>query len=103
MSLATGVLEARDIVALLQNLIEDSELAPGDRLPPIRELAVKYDVKAGVIRDALLTAQAMGVVKILPRVGAIVQSEHVADSSSTPENSFGEVVAQPDQNLFHIL
>ena len=107
MNSATETLEAVDIVRLLGNLITDHDLGPGDRLPPIRELAVQFGVKAGTVRDALLTAQAKGLVKVLPRVGAIVQSEEDShDAESVAANfgqSFAEVVGQPDQNLFHIL
>ena len=104
---ATATLEAADVVGLVRGLIADNDLAAGDRLPPIRELAVLFGVKAGAVRDALLTAQAKGLVKILPRVGAIVQS--VGDPhgpQSVAEHlgeSFGNVVRQGDQNLFHIL
>ena len=104
MNSATGALEAVDIVRLLDDLIADNQLGPGDRLPPIRELAIKFGVKAGAVRDALLTAQAQGLVKVLPRVGAIVHPEGDAqDAAAVAVNSFGEVVGQPDQNLFHIL
>ena len=104
---ATEMRESADIVGLLSGLIADNDLESGDRLPPIRELAVQFGVKAGAVRDALLTAQAKGLVKILPRVGAIVQS---AGNSRDPESvaadfgrAFGEGVGQQDQNLFHIL
>ncbi len=101
---ATEALEVGEVVGLVGNLIADNDLAPGDRLPPIRELAVKFGVKAGTVRDALLTAQAKGLVKVLPRVGAIVQPEEDAqDSAPAAAHSFGEVVGQADQNLFHIL
>lgn len=104
MNSVTETLEAGDIVRLLGDLISDNDLGPGDRLPPIRELSVKFGVKAGTIRDALLTAQAKGLVKVLPRVGAIVQPEaDSADAAAVAANSFGEIVGQPDQNLFHIL
>ncbi len=104
MNSAMDTLEAVDIVRLLSDLITHNELGPGDRLPPIRELAVKFGVKAGAVRDALLTAQAKGLVKVLPRVGAIVQPEGDSqDPGSFAARSLGEVVGQPDQNLFHIL
>jgi GntR family transcriptional regulator, transcriptional repressor for pyruvate dehydrogenase complex len=99
--------DTTDVIGLLRDLIANNDLAPGDRLPPIRELAVQFGVKAGTVRDALLTAQAKGLVKVLPRVGAIVQSD---DDTSEPESvtatfshSFDEVVGQPEQNLFHTL
>lgn len=73
-------------------------------MPPIRELAIQFGVKAGAVRDALLTAQAKGLVKVLPRVGAIVHPEgETLDPESVTANSFGEVVGQPGQNLFHVL
>lgn len=104
MNSSVAMLESVDIVRLMELLITDNDLGPGDRLPPIRELATKFGVKAGVVRDALLTAQAKGLVKVLPRVGAIVQPDSDAqDPESVAARSFGEVVGQPDQNLFHIL
>ena len=75
MSTATEKLESVDIVRLLADLITGNGLAAGDRLPSIRELAGQFGVKTGTVRDALLTSQARELVKILPRVGAIVQGE----------------------------
>ncbi|MEK6237712.1 MAG: FCD domain-containing protein [Planctomycetales bacterium] len=103
----TETLEAADVVGLVRDLIASNDLAPGDRLPPIRELAMQFGVKAGAVRDALLTAQAKGLVKVLPRVGAIVQlAGDSPGSRSVTEHlgeNFGNVVRQGDQNLFHIL
>lgn len=104
MGSASETLEAVDIVQLLGELILDKGLSQGDRLPSIRDLAIQFGVKAGTVRDALLTAQARGLVKILPRVGAIVQSETESrDPGVVAARSFGQVMDQPDQNLFHIL
>ncbi len=104
MSSASETHEAVDIVQLLGELISDNGLCQGDRLPSIRELAIQFGVKAGTVRDALLTAQARGLVKILPRVGAIVQGETESlDPGAVAAQSFGQVMGQPDQNLFHIL
>ena len=104
MASVSETLEAVDVVRLLSSLIAANELAPGDRLPPIRELAVKFGVKPGAIRDGLLTAQARGLVKILPRVGAIVQPDGESSAAGgVVANSFEQAVGQPDQNLFHIL
>ncbi len=103
----TVTLEAAAVVGLVRDLIATNDLAPGDRLPPIRELAMQFGVKAGAVRDALLTAQANGLVKVLPRVGAIVQSVGDRQGSHSIADHlgehFGNVVRQGDQNLFHIL
>lgn len=104
MNSAMVTLETGNITRQLSELIDDKGLEPGERLPSIRELAVKFDVKPGAVRDALMAAQAKGLVKVVPRVGAIVQA---AEASHDPEkvaaDSFGEVVGQRNQNLFHIL
>ena len=106
MNSATEMLEAVDIVRLLGELISDNDFTHSDRLPPIRELAETFGVKAGAVRDALLTAQAKGLIKVLPRVGAIVQSEgNSEDAGSFVVRSFDEFVGQPDARLdveFHL-
>jgi DNA-binding FadR family transcriptional regulator len=104
MSASTATVETTDVVGLVRDLITDNGLAAGDRLPSIRELAGQFGVKAGTVRDALLTAQARGLVKILPRVGAIVQGEAESEVvGDVAASSFGKVMGQPDQNLFHVL
>lgn len=106
-ALAAETPETEDVARLVGDLIANQDLRPGDRLPSIRELAMKFGVKAGTVRDALLTAQAKGWVRVLPRVGAIVQSDRDSLNPETDTanvgHSFGEVVGQPNQNLFHIL
>ncbi|MDG2127724.1 MAG: FCD domain-containing protein [Fuerstiella sp.] len=107
MKSVTETFDAVELVGLLSDLIVDNGLAPGDRLPPIRELAVRFGVRAGTVRDALLTAQAKGLVKVLPRVGAIVQSEDDSQRSESVQADssriLDEVPGPPDRNLFHIL
>jgi DNA-binding FadR family transcriptional regulator len=104
MNVASETLEAADIVRLLGEVIVTNGLSPGDRLPSIRELATQFGVKTGIVRDALLTAQARGIVKILPRVGAILQSEaEPGEMGTMAAQSFDQVISRPDQNLFHIL
>ena len=104
---ASETLEAADVVGNLSDLIANKNLGPGDRLPAIRELAVQFGVKAGTVRDALLAAQAKGLVKVLPRVGAIVQAAGNVDRSrsvaANVAEDFAELVDQQDQNLFHVL
>jgi len=109
MSTANETTETHEtnIVSRLGDLIASNALVSGDRLPPIRELAVQFGVKTGAVRDALLMAQAKGLIKVLPRVGAIVQS--VADPQQWQSiaehlgDNLENVIRQGDQNLFHIL
>jgi GntR family transcriptional repressor for pyruvate dehydrogenase complex len=103
----TATYDAADVVRLLDELIAESQLGPGERLPPIRELASRFGVKAGTVRDALLAAQGKGLIKVLPRVGAIVMSAGAAQASQPVakelSREFEDVLSQQDQNLFHAL
>ena len=51
----------------IQQLIARGVLKPGDRLPGERDLAVKFGVGRGSIRDAIRALEMMGVVE--PRHG----------------------------------
>lgn len=99
--------DVADVVGLLDDLITESELGPGQRLPPIRELASRFGVKPGTVRDALHAAQGKGLVRVLPRVGAIVRSAGVAQATQPIaedlSREFEDVMSQQDQNLFHVL
>ncbi|MDI7862747.1 FCD domain-containing protein [Rhizobiaceae bacterium n13] len=50
------------LLARLKDLLANSELAEGGRLPPERELAQSLDIGRGALRKALATLQAEGVV-----------------------------------------
>ena len=67
------------IVRQLRALIESGALAPGERLPAERELAERFGVGRGHVRDALRKLDFYGVVKTLPQNGTIV-AEIDADS-----------------------
>ena len=103
---ATSTFDAADVVGFVGDLIATDGLAHGERLPSIRELALRFGVKAGVVRDALLDAQGKGMVKVLPRVGAIVQSVEGSNSQLMgPQlgRDFENSMKQQDHNLFHVL
>lgn len=55
-------LETR-IVEYIRDLVERGELTPGDRLPPERELAAQLGVSRTVLREALATLAALGLVE----------------------------------------
>lgn len=55
-------LEGR-IVDHIRGLVERGKLMPGDRLPPERELAVQLGVSRAVLREALATLAALGLVE----------------------------------------
>lgn len=104
---ATSAIGSVGLVDQLGRFIEEQSLQPGDRLPSIRELADRFGVKAGPVRDALLDAQGRGLVKVLPRAGAFVEAPVESPHPSTSAERLGqrlrELLAAENQNLFHLL
>lgn len=67
----------------IQRLIVKGVLKPGDRLPPERELVVKFGVGRSSIRDAIRTLEVMGIVEPRQGHGTIVR-DLSADSLVVP-------------------
>jgi len=62
------------IIKQLQALISDGTLKPGDRLPSERELAGRFRVGRGYVREALQRLEFYGILKTYPNTGTIVAS-----------------------------
>jgi GntR family transcriptional repressor for pyruvate dehydrogenase complex len=75
----------------------------GDRLPSIRELADALEANPSAVRDALVHAQNLGLVKILPRSGAFVQSLDFTPLASAFAHVLDAALAEQDHNLFHVI
>jgi GntR family transcriptional repressor for pyruvate dehydrogenase complex len=94
------------IVGQIVDLIQQQELQVGDQLPPIRKLSKLLAQNVTAVRDALLRAQAQGLVKVLPRAGAFVQKTSLKPDQLKLDNlaaDFGAVLSSDDHNLFHLL
>ena len=94
------------IVGQIVDLIGQQELQVGDQLPPIRELSKLLKQSVTAVRDALLQAQAHGLVKVLPRAGAFVQKTSLKTDELRLDvlaADFGAVLSGDDHNLFHLL
>lgn len=50
------------------------DLSAGDKLPSYRQLADALQIDRHTIRDALVQAEAMGLVRVYPRAGAFIRS-----------------------------
>ena len=70
----------------IQRLILKGVLKPGDRLPPERELAVKFGVARSSIRDAIRTLEVMGILEPRQGLGTVV-CEASADALVVPLRS----------------
>jgi GntR family transcriptional repressor for pyruvate dehydrogenase complex len=98
-----------NILQAIMGLVQDCGLKVGDQLPSIRELADRLDVKQTAVRDALLKADAMGLVKVLPRAGAFLRATAPASQAPAPsqeESPLGSLPAAlipEEHNPFHLL
>jgi GntR family transcriptional regulator, transcriptional repressor for pyruvate dehydrogenase complex len=63
-----------EVWGLIADYAASLNLAAGEPLPAVRELAERIGAKPSVVRDALLQAQAKGAVRIVPRVGAFLSA-----------------------------
>jgi len=76
----------QQVAEQIHQMIVDGVLNPGDRLPPERELAAKFGVSRGSIRDALRTLEAMGIAQSHHGTGTVVRDLSV-DSLAVPLSS----------------
>lgn len=95
--------ETRQIVEKLTQLIQADGLSVGDRLPSIRELAAKLNISANRVRDAMVQAQAMGLIKLRARSGAFVQSLTCAPLVDVFVGALASNLVQQDHNLIYLL
>lgn len=60
------------IVAEIRRRITDGELAPGDRVPSVRRIALEWNVAQATATKAMAALRQEGLVEALPRVGTVV-------------------------------
>lgn len=71
------------VVSHLEALIVGSELLPGDRLPPERELARQFGVSRTVVREAVTHLSAKSLLEAAPGGGALVKLPDSRDVSQS--------------------
>ena len=84
----SGVGIAVQIRTRIAFLIADGELAPGDRLPPVRDLARHLGVNVNTVRSAYTKLDADGLVRTRHGVGTVVLAAGV-ESPHTGALSLG--------------
>jgi DNA-binding FadR family transcriptional regulator len=87
----------------LVNYINRRGLAAGHRLPPIKELAGELHLRPHALRDVLLKAQTMGLVRVQPRSGCYIQSVNFEPLVEVFSQSLPRTLTQQDRNLFDLL
>jgi len=63
----------QEVVAQLERLILDGALRPGDKLPPERELAERFNVSRSAVREAIRALELKGFVEPRPGEGTLVR------------------------------
>lgn len=67
-----------DAAARIRDLVAERKLAPGDRLPPERDLAAQLGVARTSVREGLRSLEVMGVVEIRPSRGVYLKADAAA-------------------------
>jgi DNA-binding FadR family transcriptional regulator len=93
----------KHLIDELMDFVRGNGYAPGDRLPSIRELAEKLSVGRNAVRDGLLEAQTIGLVKIEPRLGVFLKHSGPDAGADGLAATLETVLTQEDQNLFHLV
>lgn len=75
-----GVSVSTEVAAYLERLVHAGELAPGDRLPPEREIAQRLGVSRASVRDAMHELALKGLAERRPGRGTVVldKGDHVS-------------------------
>ena len=61
------------VVAELIRLTNEDQYKEGDRLPPERELAKRFGVGRNIVREAMISLEAMGLIEKKERLGVFVK------------------------------
>lgn len=91
------------VLRRLVQLLRERGLSVGSKLPPIRELATELGTRPTAVRDALLQAQTMGLVEIVPRSGAFLRTVSYAPLVEALSSTLAPALVREDHNLFELL
>lgn len=85
------------VVDQLEHLIRSGTLEFGDRLPPERELADSFGVSRTVVREAIRSLVAKGLLDVKPGSGAVVS---IPDSSLVSESMSMIIRLRAEEDLY---
>jgi len=93
---------SHDAVRRIQAMIASGAIAPGDKLPPQRELAATLNVSRPSLREALSVLETLGFIEVQPGRRAVV-CEPRGDESVPPPWRFKGRVSETDVFQFRLL
>lgn len=94
---------SKDVVRKLIQYLRENKLKVGERLPPIPQLSDTWGVGRNVVRDGLLQAQNLGLVRIHPRLGTFVQAPDFSPLVEAVTESLDVTLLMDDRNLMHLI
>jgi GntR family transcriptional regulator, transcriptional repressor for pyruvate dehydrogenase complex len=95
-----ATLSPANLVDELTAYIRQEGFRPGERLPPIRRLSKVLKAGRNLVRDGLLEAQTLGLVKIEPRKGVFVAGDRQEEGVC---RMLERVLTRDEPNLFHLV
>lgn len=98
---------ADSVLDAVWEFVRTHGLTSGDRLPSIRELAEQFAVKPSLVRDAVLKAESLGLVRVLPRAGIFLRTSGPGSRAVAAEGLFATALRpallSDDHNVLHLL
>jgi len=88
-----------ELVRKLQHMILDPDKFPDGKLPPERELAASLEVSRNLLREAIITLEALGYIEIRDRLGAFINAPDSAHFSA----SLKYANLWPGEMLIHLM
>ncbi|TCP53866.1 GntR family transcriptional regulator [Tumebacillus sp. BK434] len=76
-----------EVARHIKRMIEDGVLAPGDKLPPMTELAKQFGVSRAAVREAFSSLVGMGLIDLRHGEGTFVQRIDVQTMIIEPMNA----------------
>ena len=88
-----------ELVSRIKAMLDDQSLFPEGRLPPERDFAAALSVSRNLLREALITLEALGFLEIRERQGAYILRPSVEDFSA----SLRFASLWPEDMLVHLM
>ena len=92
-----------DVVQILTDYLRENHLSAGDRLPGIRELSQRWGIGRNAVRDGLLRAQMMGLIRLENRSGAYVEEASFNSLSEPLAKMLETALIHENSNLFDLI
>lgn len=88
-----------ELVQRLKEMIQNPATFPDGKLPPERELASQLGVSRNLVRESLITLEALGFIDIRDRLGAFIVNPYAEDLTA----GLKFVSLWPDDMLIHVM